>query len=538
MAEAALAYIKEMPSLLQQLPELIKRLPELVKELPDLLKNVPVSAAAGVVVLIALSRFVVGEVRSYYRLAHVPGPKICGWTNLYIARKMYGGRMHYDLLDMMKEYGPLYRTGPNSLVVSDPDIIRRMSAARSEYIRGPFYKSVQIDAKHDNIFSMQDDNMHKILKSKMGPGYSGRELGGFEPCIDKHVAGFVNLIDSKYISQSDDYRPMDLALKCNYFALDVISDLGFGAPFGFLEEDRDLYQYNEITRQFFPFVMFMANVPALLDMLGRWPLTKMGPTAGDANGFGRLMGFAAQFVDSRLGPNAKSGRDMMQSFVNAGLTRDELMQEVFVETVAGSDTTATAVRSTLLCLLGNPNAMNKLLAEISNGIAKGQISSPIKDSEAKEMPYLQAVIREGIRMFPPATGILNKQVPPGGDNILGYEIPEGVQIGHNIAGLMRTQDIFGPDAEAFRPDRWLEAESEPEKLKEMLGAVDLVFGYGKYMCLGRTIAQMELNKVFVELLRRFEFQLVHVDKPMNLMSAAMLIMDDFWVRVTRREDAE
>ncbi|PHH68509.1 hypothetical protein CDD82_504 [Ophiocordyceps australis] len=70
----------------------------------------------------------------------------------------------------------------------------------------------------------------------------------------------------------------------------------------------------------------------------------------------------------------------------------------------------------------------------------------------------------------------------------------------------------------------------------MVGAVELVFGYGKFQCLGRTIAQMELNKVFVELLRRFDFTIVHVEKPMRLLSAAMLIMDDFWVRVSRRQE--
>ena len=119
--------------------------------------------------------------------------------------------------------------------------------------------------------------------------YSGRELGGFEPGIDKHIAGFVELIQRKYVSTPTDFRPMDLAIKCNYFALDVISELGFGEAFGFLKEDKDLYQYNEITRKFFPFVMFMGNVPLFIEMLGRWPLNKMGPTAGDSAGFGRLM---------------------------------------------------------------------------------------------------------------------------------------------------------------------------------------------------------------------------------------------------------
>jgi cytochrome P450 len=114
------------------------------------------------------------------------------------------------------------------------------------------------------------------------------------------------------------------------------------------------------------------------------------------------------------------------------------------------------------------------------------------------MPYLQAVIKEALRIFPPATGVLSKQVPPGGDNILGYDLPEGVQVGHNIYGMLRHPGIWGDDNEVFRPERWLVAEEDPEKLKEMVGAVDLVFGYGKYQCLGRTIAVMELNKVFVE----------------------------------------
>ena len=71
----------------------------------------------------------------------------------------------------------------------------------------------------------------------------------------------------------------------------------------------------------------------------------------------------------------------------------------------------------MLCLLGNPFALAALRKEIDDGIASGDISSPITDAESRKLPYLQAVIREGLRMFPPATSLLSKLVPLGGDTL-------------------------------------------------------------------------------------------------------------------------
>ena len=153
---------------------------------------------------------------------------------------------------------------------------------------------------------------------------------------------------------------------------------------------------------------------------------------------------------------------------------------------------------TLLCLLGTPSSLNRLRREIDDAVAAGQISSPvIRDAEAIRLPYLQAVIKETIRLFPPQTGHNFKQVPAGGATILGFYLPEGTQVGVNIMRLMHDKDKFGPDAEVFRPERWLE-QTDPEKLKDMAATVELVFGHGKFQCLGKTIAFMELNKIFVE----------------------------------------
>lgn len=159
-------------------------------------------------------------------------------------------------------------------------------------------------------------------------------------------------------------------------------------------------------------------------------------------------------------------------------------------------TTATAISMTMLCLITTPAAYMALRREIDNAADLGKLSSPISDSEAKRLPYLQAVIREGLRMYPPTTGLGSKQVPKGGDIVNGCPLPEGTQIGTNYFGLMRSKDLWGYDANVFRPERWLEASEE--KYKFMANLVELEFGFGKYQCLGKSIAMMELNKIFVE----------------------------------------
>lgn len=187
---------------------------------------------------------------------------------------------------------------------------------------------------------------------------------------------------------------------------------------------------------------------------------------------------------------------MLASFIRHGLTQEQAEGEALLQIGAGSETTATSIRFAMLNLLCNPGAYQKLQEEIENGIRFGTISSPIKHSEAREMPYLQAVIKEALRIKPPAAAPFFKLVPPEGDMIDGKFVPGGTQIGTSVFGLQHSEKIFGEDAAVFRPERWLEADKE--QLSRMKTAVDLNFHHGKYQCLGKPVAQMEMNKVFVE----------------------------------------
>lgn len=206
---------------------------------------------------------------------------------------------------------------------------------------------------------------------------------------------------------------------------------------------------------------------------------------------------AKQVVNNRLASKNNQRKDMLASFLRHGLSREEAEGEALVNIIAGSDTTATAIRTTMLYLMSSPQVYRKLAHEIRVAAAEGRLSSPITDEEARGLPYLQAVIKEGLRVFPPVTGLMPTVVPPGGDVICGIHLPEGTEVGWSAFGVQHNKEVYGLDAETFRPERWLEVKDE-EHLRAMNSTWELVFKYGKWQCLGRSVALMELNKVFVE----------------------------------------
>ncbi|CAJ2499709.1 Uu.00g025620.m01.CDS01 [Anthostomella pinea] len=466
---------------------------------------------------------------SWYRLRHLPGPFLAFVSSIWMVRKALSGRFHEHRRDVPREYGSLVRIGPNDLISTDTNVLRMMSAVRSPYTKGIFYETGRIIPEENTVVSLRNDAEHRALRAKMGTANEGF---GFGAGIDRQILEFVKLIDDKYLSTPTEYRPVQFFQKVSFFALDVIGDISFGTAFGYLSQDEDLYRYHEINDEALPVMNIMSTMPWLASFLYKWPFNTMLPKEGDRVGFGRLMGFAKSCVTERLEPDARPRKDMTQAFINSGMTPAELTQQVFVQIIPGSVTTTTAICMTLLCLIMSPSAYASLRREIDATLASGRLSSPVTDLESRSMPYLQSVIREGLRMYPPVLGLGSKQVPRGGDSINGFFVPEGTQIGMIFFGLMRSTELWGPDADVSRPERWLEASEDD--LRKMKAAVDMDFGSGKYQCLGKPIAMMELNKIFVELLRRYDFTIVNPKTPIKAWSAIFWVATDFWLRVTKR----
>lgn len=117
-------------------------------------------------------------------------------------------------------------------------------------------------------------------------------------------------------------------------------------------------------------------------------------------------------------------------------------------------------------LCKNPRCLQALLKEIEYVEAKGELSDPVTFAEANKMPYLQACMKEAMRMHPAVGQLLERVVPPGGAVISGVWLPEGTIVGVNPWVVSRDPSVYGQDANTFRPERWLEADAASLKLME------------------------------------------------------------------------
>jgi cytochrome P450 len=187
---------------------------------------------------------------------------------------------------------------------------------------------------------------------------------------------------------------------------------------------------------------------------------------------------ADQTADEALTGDIGTRKDMIASWLRRGYPRDKkrLSADIVLQLVAGGDSTATAIKTTALYLISHYRVLRRLREELDQAELSGQISSPITNTESLQLPYLQAVVKEGLRIFVPGHPLLIKQAPPEGDFFDGKWIPGGTRIAHSQWSQQRDP-IYGPDPDLFRPERWLEAE--PGRRSIMEKQLDTSFGVGQ-----------------------------------------------------------
>ncbi|KAF7534087.1 hypothetical protein G7054_g6524 [Neopestalotiopsis clavispora] len=463
-------------------------------------------------------------------LSRVPGPRLARWSRLWIAKTLSSGRSHEIWVDVNRKYGRIARIGPNHVITDDPDIVRRMLAARSGYVRGPWFESVRIDPHIPNIVSERDVKRHSKIRAKLAPSFTGRSVAAMEPIIDGLL---VKWLDSLRRAIDTKDAQCDIGQKIQFLTVDIITKICLGEELGCVKHDRDMHRLLETVEtgnracQYFS-VFLELNV--LLSQMARIPFLRrtLFPSPRDSTGVGRLMGLVHEAVEKRENREDKH-EDVVGSLLRQGMPKEQIDSELIIALVAGSDTTSTSVQSTLLCIVTNPHVHASLRAEISAAVARGSVSSPIQDFEAKQLIYLQACVLEGLRKFPPLSQLRERVVPPGGDTIGGYHLPAGTFIGLNAWGTQLNEDVYGDDAALYRPERWL--TDDAAKLRTMHQTHALIFGHGSTKCLGASMAMMEVTKVIFELVRNFDIAVANPHNPWSSQCYGIFHQKNFRVQL-------
>ncbi|KAJ9500512.1 hypothetical protein LTR96_000789 [Exophiala xenobiotica] len=475
-------------------------------------------AVVGGLASLGLAYWVVSVFLSYRKLRHIKGPWLASISPLWLFYYTCRGTLYLAVEDALKKYGmwsidgsrfvgppssimvtidlgsPV-RIGPDYIVTDDPVIQKYMAAPRSPFVRGRWFKGMKFDTRKDNVLSMSDEKAHAELRAKLMPGYTGNEVPTLESDIDARVVELLNLIQRDYVDKNE---AMDFAVLAGYFTLDILTQIAFGQALGFLIKNEDLYDYHKSSSQFYPIMELSSNHPMILSILRSRIMQGAAPKPTDKIGFGAIVGVAHKAVAERFGPDPKKVQDMLGSFVSHGLTQQECEVETLLQILAGADSTATALRTTFLFILTSPTAYAKLREEIAAVVESWDVSySVIKNSEAQNLRYLEACIQEGLRMFMPLQGLAGRVSPyPDGATVNGVFIPPGTEVGIATYAMGHRRDFYGPDADTFRPERWI--DNDPETIKGYGRINELVFGAGRSSCLGKRIALMELRKAIFE----------------------------------------
>lgn len=280
----------------------------------------------------------------------------------------------------------------------------------------------------------------------------------------------------------------------NWLTFDIIGDLSFGEPFGAVEEARPNFWISLIGETTF--------AGSLQDVNRRLPLMKfITPwiVPNDLTAM-REKHFALSLEKTKKRMKAdNTHEDFFKHFLrdkNGNITVERLLTDAHTLIVAGSETTATFLSGVTFHLLHNRSTMDKLSNEIRTNFVS---SSDITGDSTAHLPYLHAVIEEGLRIYPPVAFGLPRVSP--GANVDGFYVPQGTTVSTHLYSTARDPRYWTAP-ETFVPERWLE-DSGYKDLKE----ASKPFSIGPRACLGINLAYLEMRIILAKMVWHFDLQI-------------------------------
>ncbi|KAI1423699.1 putative benzoate 4-monooxygenase cytochrome P450 [Xylaria sp. FL1777] len=507
--------------------------------------------------------FVLSSFISWFRLRHIPGPLLPSLTNLPRVFWVKTGQSQNYHKQLHQKYGEVVRMGPNMVSISNPEAIPILYPTRPGFPKSDLYATLRPYSRDNNglkvVFNTQDEVLHKHLKSPIAPLYSLTNTVTFEPLVDEVLVYLGEQLDKKFSGTGASFN---FGNYLQYFAFDVMGTLTFSKRYGFLEKGQDVHGILAAIWSHWSGSAAVTQITWADPIVSRNRFVRaFRKTGGMA-----IIGFIDTVLKERLlersngtGTRGKSLSstaisksrhvDFLDHFLAAKEDNPDLppwapTAWMFSNVLAGSDSTATVIR-TVMCsisgggtqeylfrkipdnLLCNPDTLQELYKELSGA----GVSMPYpKWAEVSNLPYLDACVQEGIRLHPPFSFHFERVVPAGGIEVLGTYLPAGTVVGGNPWVTNRHEGTFGPNPDAWNPERWLTGgDVYRKKLEQML----LTFGAGRRVCLGKHIGILELKKVVPFLVLNYKMQVVNPEA-FAAENALFFRQEGFFAKLERR----
>ncbi|KAH7317035.1 cytochrome P450 [Stachybotrys elegans] len=488
---------------------------------------------------------------AFHPLKRIPGPfwaRVTGWYEFYQDVILDGNYIH-EYRGLHEKYGPVVRVSPDRVHINDPEyyreyeptlfspveislilIISRVYIDKANlYKKDPGFYQAGGGIKH-SIIMLIDPQAHRQRKEMIRSMFSPHFVDDIAPDVERvvHLA-----MEQAAVAQSMG-QPLDIQRVFQAITVDTIMLILFGKSLNLVnvslapEEPPFLHSMSLFADNF----LLTKHLPFLSSIavgLPFWLADKLVP------GYARFRLQCREWIDEVDERNkcgvyvAESGRPTLFDLLlnpneekgHRALPKDILVDEAFALCFAGTDTTSYALSLTTFYLLKNPDKLQLLRDELAT--VDTDASGLLNYHNLTSLPYLTAVVKEGLRCSTPVAGITPRIVPAGGAQVGEYYLPEGVTVSQAIYTVHTNESVW-PDAERFLPERWLDAD--PKELNKYF----VTFGKGPRMCLGSNITYLELYLTIANFFHRFDMTLYKTDEIRWADSAASRIREH--VKVT------
>ncbi|EED15773.1 cytochrome P450, putative [Talaromyces stipitatus ATCC 10500] len=471
-------------------------------------------------------------------LIKYPGPFIASLTNMWRVRDAYvNGGKRPSYVTLHRVYGEVVRLGPKALSFASPAAVNDIYRPEKNMAKSGWYVAFEAHGKgrkKENIFSTRDIHWHARYRGLVSPGFKITNLAPKEKEVDELIKKLLRNLNDAARSTDKSSSLIDLPLHLQYFTFDAGGVFAFSQPYGFLDQKTDLDGIIQSVRVGSTHLNRLAQAPLGQLLFDKNPLAVYFGFIAPPMAFAKKY-LPTQRIEEQLNnPNAMGQHhDLLDQFLEAHknspdiVTRNEVVDLGLMVVVPASEAVRTAIAALIYHVLKVPEVLTKLRREIDSILTDRDLI-PSWEVVSKQLPYLDACIKETFRIHPSTGFNMERIVPAGGAVIDGHFVPEDSIVSCSTWVIHRHKPTYGDDIETFRPERWLEATSEQRAEMERLLCP---FGFESRLCLGREIGLFEVYKVSATLLREYDFTLEKPNEDMRITWGNIVSVDfNVWIK--------